>query len=96
MKSIATVILISMYLVGCATSTPAQGPNGANAFVIKCASGRIEACYKEASSVCPNGYTIVDKQADGNGMITSTGTSLMMMRGPSSMLVECKKQVTPN
>ena len=85
--SICTVILMS----GCATSKPVMGPNGGQAYFIKCGSAVIDACYEEAAKVCPKGYSVADKQSGANGMIMPAGAGLMAVRGPSSMLVECKQ-----
>lgn len=91
MKASIIVSLIAASLAGCATSKPIQGPNGNQAFFIKCGSAVIDACYEEAAKVCPKGYNMVDKQANPNAMITPVGNSLMAVRGPNSMLIECKK-----
>lgn len=76
-------------LVGCATSTPIMGPSGP-AHIVKCGSAVIEACYRKASELCPSGYTVGDQQQSGNGMVNQVGSSLMFVRGPSTMLVQCK------
>lgn len=78
------------FLVGCATSKPIMGPNGKQAFFIKCGSAAIDACYEEAAKVCPQGYAFADKNANPNGMLMPVGGTLMMARGPNTMLVECK------
>jgi hypothetical protein len=84
------LLLVVTITFGCATSRPIQGPNGGTAYFIKCGSAVIDACYEEAAKVCPKGYTLVDRQANPNGMILPAGNSLVMTRGPNSMLVECK------
>lgn len=91
MKTIAASIFFSLALVACATSKPIQGPNGGQAYFIKCGSAVIDACYEEAAKVCPKGYTFADKQTGPNGMIMPVGTSFMAVRGPNTMLVECKQ-----
>ena len=86
MKTFITISLLAVSLVGCATSKPIQGPGGSIAFYIKCGSAVIDACYEEAARVCPNGYTVADRQANPNAIFTGYG----FVRGPSSMFVECK------
>jgi hypothetical protein len=88
---IAAISLLVLFLVGCATSKPIQGPNGTQAFFIKCGSAAIDACYEEAAKLCPKGYDMVDRQTNPNAMMVPTGNSLMAVRGPNSMLIECKK-----
>lgn len=91
MKTTTAILLLALSLAGCATSKPIQGPNGTQAFFIKCGSAVIDACYEEAAKVCPNGYGMVDRQANPNAMIAPVGNSLMAVRGPNTMLIECKK-----
>lgn len=85
---IATVLL----LAACATSKAIQGPNGGTAYFIKCGSAAIDACYEEAAKVCPKGYSFVDKQTNPNAMVLPNGAGgYNVMRGPNTMLVECKR-----
>jgi len=69
------LVIAATLLTACASSKSVQGPSGGTAFFIKCGAGVLEACYKEAATVCPSGYRIVDSQKN---------------RGPNSMLIECK------
>ena len=88
---IFTIIVAVLSLTACATSTPIQGPNGRTAYFIKCGSAVIDACYEEAAKVCPNGYTFADKQNNPNAVALSNGAGgFNVIRGPNSMLVECK------
>ena len=91
MKACITISLCALFLASCATSKPIQGPNGTQAFFIKCGSAVIDACYEEAAKVCPKGYDMVDRQANPNSLITPVGNSFMAVRGPNSILIECKK-----
>lgn len=83
-------VVVALLVQGCATSKAIEGPNGKTAYFIKCGSAVIEKCYEEAASVCPNGYSMVDKDANGNVFLAPAGTGLMAVRGPNTMLVECK------
>jgi hypothetical protein len=85
------MLVLILALVGCATSKPMQGPSGGQAFFIKCGSAVIDACYEEAAKVCPKGYDMADRQANPNVMLAPVGNSLMAVRGPNTMLIECKK-----
>lgn len=91
MKAFIAITLLALSLAGCATSKPIQGPNGTQAFFIKCGSAVIDACYEEAAKVCPKGYDMLDRQANPNTMIAPVGDSFMAVRGPNTMLIECKK-----
>ena len=91
MKSFLTVIGFAAALASCATSKPIQGPNGGTAYFIKCGSAMIDKCYEEAAKVCPKGYTFADSQSSPNGIIAPAGNSAVFVRGPNSMLVECKQ-----
>lgn len=92
MRLIAILTVCSAVMVtGCATSKPVMGPNGSQAYYIKCGSAALDACYEEAAKVCPKGYVFADKQAGPNGMIMPVGTGYMAVRGPNTMLVECKQ-----
>jgi hypothetical protein len=85
------IVLASLTLVACATSKPIQGPNGGTAYFIKCGSAVIDACYAEASKVCPKGYSFVDKQSNPNAMAIPNGFGgFSVVRGPNTMLIECK------
>ena len=77
-------------LSACATSRPIQGPSGGAAYFVKCGSALIDKCYEEAAKVCPTGYTLADNRSSPNSVIVPNGSMLMAVRGPNTMLVECK------
>lgn len=87
---IALAMIATIALAACASSKPVQGPNGKQAFFVKCGAARIEACYEEAAKVCPQGYQFADRGQSGGAMLMPVGTGFMMARGPNTMLVECK------
>lgn len=90
MKYVTAAIAFALLLSGCATSKAVQGPSGGVAYFIKCGSAVVDACHEEAAKVCPRGYTFADKQINPNGVAMPVGTGFAMVRGPNSMLVECK------
>lgn len=90
-KLLITSMAIFATLSGCTSSRQIQGPSGNVAYFIKCPGGKIDACYEEAAKVCPGGYTFADKQASPNGVIVPAGNSMIMAKGPNTMLVECKQ-----
>lgn len=84
-------IVLPIFLAGCVTSKPVQGPSGGTAYFIKCGSAEADACYQEAAKVCPKGYTFADKQASPNAIaVPMASGGFMVARGPITMLVECK------
>jgi hypothetical protein len=91
MKARIIIIWLAISLAGCATSKPIQGPNGTQAFFIKCGSAVIDACYEEAAKLCPKGYAMADRQVNPNTILSPAGNSIMAIRGPNSMLIECKE-----
>jgi hypothetical protein len=46
---------------------------------------------KKQQKVCPKGYTMADGQAAANAAMASSGSMTMTVRGPNTMLVECKE-----
>lgn len=55
------IILIAIFLSGCATSTKMILPSGVTGYSIECGAYSQE-CYKKAGELCPNGYDIVSDQ----------------------------------
>ena len=49
-------------VTGCASSTEIRGPQGQVRHQIECsgAANSMETCFKEAKSLCPNGYEVLD------------------------------------
>ncbi|QUN06364.1 hypothetical protein KDN34_02545 [Shewanella yunxiaonensis] len=90
MQPIIKVLPLLLLLTACATSTPIQGPNGTQAFLISCGSAVIEKCYEEAAKVCPRGYVFLDKNGNENAVIMPVAGSFMAVRGRNKMLIECK------
>ena len=90
MKSSLFIVLSVVVFAGCATSKPIQGPNGKQAFYIKCGAAAMDACYEEAAKVCPKGYAFLDKGSNPQGIIVPVGNALMVGHGPNTMLIECK------
>jgi len=92
MKPIRALMLVTLVLGGCATSHPIKGPNAKTAYVVKCASSTIDACYEKAAEVCPAGYTMLDRNSNPSGMLVPAGKSMLYSSGPSTLLVECKSE----
>lgn len=91
MKSIIAVSVLAASLVACATSKAIQEPSGGEAFSIKCSNAALDACHEEAAKVCPRGYTMVDRQAGANAAMAASGSMIMTVRDPNTMLIKCKE-----
>lgn len=87
----SAIFLICFLIGGCMSISPQQfsGPNGKTAYSMRCSGmGRtMDACFKTAGELCPNGYDIIDR---------SSGTVAMMYKGTlmaapkEQFAVECK------
>jgi hypothetical protein len=74
-------------MTACAsTSDSFKGPNGHPAYVVRCGSAVLDACYQKAGELCPNGYNPIDR--DGGAVIMPIGKSYV--RGPNQLMIECK------
>ncbi|PNG50264.1 hypothetical protein WDL1P1_00309 (plasmid) [Variovorax sp. WDL1] len=87
----SAIVATALVLHGCAISSkPIPGPNGRTAYTVKCGSAVLHACYEEAAKLCPQGYSLVDRQDGPNGIVTPMGAGATFVRGPNSMFIECK------
>ena len=86
-----TLVFVPLLLAACAAISPQQfvGPNGKTAYSMRCSGmGRtLDACYKKAGEVCPNGYTIIDRASGTVGIPMNGGT---MMAPQHNIAIECK------
>ena len=88
------VLVATLTLAGCATSSETVLPSGARGYSISCSGSALTwaQCYDKAGSLCPNGYKIVEQQGQTPGeAIAATPSGLY--GGPivdRSMLVQCK------
>lgn len=84
---IVFLVIFPLLVTSCASISPNSfvGPSGKPAYAMQCSGlGRtIDACYKKAGEICPNGYTIVDHSSNlvGSGGIIATNEGLA---------IECK------
>lgn len=82
----------SLLLIGCvhaeATHEPITAPDGARAMLIECPRSRRE-CLEEASEVCPNGYAILDQEAQTRLVQGYNGQTWTAYKG--QMVVRCKR-----
>lgn len=84
--------VVPVLLAACASIEPQQfvGPNSKTAYSMKCSGmGRtLDACYKKAGEVCPQGYNIIDRASGTVGVPMMNGG--MMMAPEHNIAIECK------
>jgi len=85
------VYLIPILFLGCATIEPEpfEGPNGRQAFSMKCSGwGKdIHMCYEKSSELCPSGYQIIDTTEKVKGASTGYG---VVVKTHKYLAIECK------
>lgn len=78
-------------VASCAAIEPQKfsGPTGNTAYSMRCSGmGRtLDACYKKAGEVCPNGYTIIDR-ASGTVAVPVGGS--IVAAPQHNLAIECK------
>ncbi len=83
--------LAVLSLAACAIE-PVQivGPSGKAAYTMRCSgSGKtLEACYKKAGELCPNGYAIVDRASSTVAVPLATGGFIAAPQ--QTLTVECR------
>lgn len=86
------VLLIAAALTGCAQIEPKQfvGPNKGVAYTMECSGqGRtLDACYKKAGEVCPDGYTLIEQRSETAGFMPLGGMFVPLAR--QHLAIECK------
>lgn len=78
MKTVAVVL--SLTLIGCASTQEIARPNGVKEILVQCGTGTgWGVCYSKANEVCPNGYTTLGQTASyfsGKELRISCGSSV--------------------
>lgn len=89
------LFLVSLLvLAGCASSQPTKGPNGEDAYLVKCGNAVKSKCVSEANSLCPNGYVQLERKADDYADSTKVGTiGVLEVKADTTtiMLIQCNK-----
>lgn len=60
-------------LLGCASVKQVKGPNGEPAYFVKCGNTVKDKCGAKAAKLCPQGYTVLDRDADRYDDLTKVG-----------------------
>jgi hypothetical protein len=89
------IFLLSLLaLAGCASSQPTKGPNGEDAYLVKCGNAVKSKCVSEANDLCPKGYVQLERKADGYSDSTKVGNiGVLELRADTTtyMLIQCNK-----
>lgn len=90
MYKIGAIFLLA-FVVSCAAIEPMQfvGPNGKTAYSMRCSGmGRtLDACYKKAGEICPNGYNIIDRSSS---TVAVPVNGSFMAAPQHNIAIECK------
>jgi hypothetical protein len=88
------LILISLvFLLGCASAKQVKGPNGEAAYLVQCGNAVKEKCNDKANEICPNGYKLLDRNANQYDDLTKVGNiGALEIKADTTttMLVQCK------
>lgn len=91
MKNLFLILLL--LIAGCATSKPVRGPNGENAYQVKCGNAVKSKCTAKAADLCPSGYRVLDRNADRYddlGKVGNAGMFEIKADTTTTMLIQCK------
>jgi hypothetical protein len=64
MNKIWGVLVVLIFITGCASSKTIIGPDGTENQLIKC--NRIELCYEKSTEICKGPYKIINSNSDSN------------------------------
>lgn len=81
-------------LVGCASSQQVKGPNGEDAYQVKCGNAVKEKCIAEADKLCPKGYVQLERNGDRYDDLTKVGNvGALEIKADTTktMLIQCKQ-----
>lgn len=86
-------LLFLVVLAGCASAKQVRGPNGENAYEVKCGNAVKGKCISKASDLCPGGYTELVRKADRYDDLTKVGDAGALeikADTTTTMLIQCK------
>ena len=91
MKKLFLIFLV--VLAGCASAKQVKGPNGENAYQVKCGNAVKSKCTAKAVDLCPHGYIVLDSNSDRYDDLTKVGNAgALEIKADTStyMLIQCK------
>lgn len=87
------ILAVLPVLAGCATSEQVTGPHGAPAYLVTCGNAVKAKCIEKAATLCPNGYTELERQAnryDGLAKVGNVGVPELKADTTTRMLIQCR------
>ena len=87
------LLILFVALVGCANSKQVKGPNGEEAYLVKCGKAVQAKCTEKAADLCPNGYNLLDRNPDSYDDQTKVGNAgILEIKADTTktMLIQCK------
>ena len=91
MKNAIWIVLVLLF--GCASVKQVKGPNGENAYQVKCGNAVKSKCTAKASDLCPRGYMVLDRNADRYDDLSKVGNAGVLeikADTTTTMLIQCK------
>ena len=88
------ILMFLFVLAGCASSQQVKGPNGEDAYQVRCGNAVKEKCTAEADKLCPNGYTLLERNTNRYDDLTKVGNvGALEIKADTTktMLIQCKK-----
>ena len=80
-------------LAGCASAKQVKGPNGEDAYLVKCGNLAKGKCTEKATDICPHGYNVLDRNADRYDDLTKVGNAgALEIKADTTtiMMIQCK------
>jgi hypothetical protein len=87
------ILIFLLALSSCASSKQVKGPNGEDAYEVKCGKAVKEKCAEKAADLCPHGYNLLERKPDSYGDQTKVGNAGMLeIKADTTnfMLIHCK------
>ncbi|HEU0186942.1 MAG TPA: hypothetical protein VFR06_03520 [Gallionellaceae bacterium] len=87
------LLLCVVVLAGCASAKPVKGPNGEEAYLVQCGNAVKDKCTAKAAELCPNGYKLLERNADRYDDLTKVGNAgALEIKADTTqrMLIQCK------
>lgn len=74
-----SVLVLVLFLGGCAKVTEMREPGGGIQYLVGCygALTPMSVCYNKADELCPTGYTITNQNDTTSSSVTEQGTSVL-------------------
>ncbi len=91
MKNLYLMLLV--VLVGCASAQQVKGPNGADAYLVKCGNLAKDKCTEKANDLCPHGYNSLDRNANPYDDMTKVGNlGVLEIKADTTttIMIQCK------